>query len=92
MATQGTATVDFGTGATEASVAVTGQAAFTSGVNLVEAWVSGLATANNPAGSAREEGLRVIVDPEVTGTGFTINVHTAIGKAYGQYKVNWVWN
>ena len=71
---------------------MTGQAGFTSGTNLVEAWVSGLSTANNPAGSAREEGFSVIVDPEVTGTGFTINVHPRIGLAFGQYKVNWVWN
>lgn len=92
MATQGTATVDFGTGATEASVAVTGQAGFTSGTNLVEAWVSGLATSNNPAGSAREEQFSVIIDPEVTATGFTINVKPKIGLAFGQYKVNWVWN
>jgi len=92
MATQGTAIVDFGTGATEASIAVTGQAGFVSGINLVEAWVSGLASANNPAGSAREEQFSIIIDPEVTATGFTINVKPALGRAYGQYIINWVWN
>jgi hypothetical protein len=92
MATQGTATADFGTGAVEASIAVTGQAGFTTVTNLVEAWVSGLATATNPTGSAREEQFTVIVDNEITGTGFTINVKPQLGRAYGQYKVNWVWN
>lgn len=92
MATQGIATADFGTGNMEASIAVTGQAGFTTVTNLVEAWVSGLATANNPSGQAREENFTVIVDNEITGTGFTINVRPQIGRAYGQYQVNWVWN
>ena len=92
MSTQGTATADFGTGANEASIAVTGQAGFTSGTNLVEAWVSGLATSNNVEGSAREEQFTVIVDREISGTGFTLNVKPHIGQAFGQYFVNWVWN
>ena len=40
MSQQGTATVNFGSGAMEASVAVTGQSGFTAGTNLVEAWMS----------------------------------------------------
>jgi hypothetical protein len=92
MATQGTATADFGTGAVEASIAVTGQAGFTTVTNLVEAWVSGLATASNPTGSAREEQFTVIVDNEITATGFTINVKPQLGRAYGAYTVNWVYN
>ena len=48
MATQGTAIVDFGpTGKTDASIAIIGQAGFTAGTNLVEAWISPLASSNN---------------------------------------------
>jgi hypothetical protein len=92
MATQGTATVDFGTGAYDTSVAVTGQGAITT-ANLVEAWMSLDATSNNLAGAALAEGLKAYAGDIINGTGFTIYVKCPNpGRAFGQYKVNWVWN
>jgi hypothetical protein len=32
------------------------------------------------------------VDNEITATGFTINVKPQLGRAYGAYTVNWVYN
>lgn len=86
MATQGSTTVNFGSGAMEATATVTGQSAITTS-NLVEAW---------PAWSGDDspwvEQMEVIAGNIVAGTGFTILVKPAIGKAYGTYTINWVWN
>jgi hypothetical protein len=92
MSTQGTATVDFGSsGALDASVAVTGQAAILTS-NLVEAWLSMAASANNTGDNAFAENLEVRAGNIVAGTGFTIYVKCTFGKAFGQYNINWVWN
>ena len=91
MATQGTATLDFGTGKSDTSVAVTGQAGITT-ANLVEAWLSGAATSNNLADAGFVEGLRIYAGDIVNGTGFTIYAFCPSGMAFGQYTVNWVWN
>ena len=90
MATQGTATVDFGTGKPDASVAVTGQAGITT-ANLVEAWLSGTATANNLDDAGFAERLQVYAGDIVNATGFTIYALCPVGRAFGQYNVNWVW-
>ena len=94
MAVQGTAIVDFGTnGKTDASIAVTGQAGFTAGTNLVEAWLSPLASANNTNDNHWVESLDNprIINP-ITGVGFTIVLKCNIGRAFGLYNLNWVWN
>lgn len=91
MGAQGTATIDFGTGALEATVVVTGQAAILSN-SLVEAWPALTATANNPVDSAKEEEFQVSAGDIVAGTGFTIYARALIGKAFGLYNMNWVWN
>lgn len=93
MSAQGTATVNFGAGALEASVAVTGQTGFTAGTNLLEAW----ALANETVGSSSDdsawvEQMLVFATYQITGTGFTILMKPAIGKAVGSYNVGWVWN
>ena len=94
MATQGTVTIDFGTnGKTDASVKVTGQAGFTAATNLAEAWISPMATSNNTEDNHWVESLdspRII--NQITGVGFTIVMKCNIGKAFGQYNLNWVWN
>ena len=94
MATQSTATIDFGiNGATDASVTVTGQAGFVAGTNLVEAWISPLATSNNTADNHWFESLDrpMIINP-ITGVGFTIVLKCNFGRAFGQYNLGWVYN
>lgn len=91
MATTGTAVVNFGSGALEASVAVTGQSGLTS-TNLVEAWP----LCNETVGSTNDdsawvEQMQVTATQIVPGTGFTIIMKPAIRIAYGSYNVGWVW-
>ena len=97
MATQGTATIDFGPGNTTATVAVTGQAAFTAGTNLVEAWLSPLAISGGGLLTTEDEHwAEALQTPQVilpiTGTGFTVALNCFNGRAFGKYNVAWVWN
>jgi hypothetical protein len=73
MAGQGTATLDFGAfpGASDASVAVTGQAGILAG-SLVEAWLFPAATADHTADEHWVETIKVMAGNVVAGTGFTI--------------------
>lgn len=73
MGAQGTATVNFGAfpGASDTSVAVTGQAAILSG-SLVEAWLYPVATADHSADEHLAETITVMAGNVVAGTGFTI--------------------
>ena len=72
---QGTTTVNFGAfpGATDTSVAVTGQAAIV-GTSQIEAYLYPVATADHSADEHKVEEIRVYADPStiVAGTGFTI--------------------
>jgi hypothetical protein len=91
MATTGTATIDFGTGKTDTSVAVTGQGAITTS-NLVEAWLSGAATSDNLADAGFADQIQVYAGDIVNATGFTIFALCPVGRAFGQFTCNWVWN
>jgi hypothetical protein len=73
MGSQGTTTVNFGAfpGASDTSVAVTGQGGITSG-NLVEAWILPAATADHTADEHWVEDFKVVAGNIVPGTGFTI--------------------
>jgi len=73
MGASGTATLDFGAfpGASDASVAVTGQAAILAG-SLVEAWLRMEATADHSADEHLVETIKVLAGNIVAGTGFTI--------------------
>lgn len=73
MGASGTATLNFGAfpGASDASVAVTGQAGIVSG-SLVEAWLRPEATADHSADEHMAETLKVLAGNIVAGTGFTI--------------------
>jgi hypothetical protein len=73
MAGQGTALLDFGAfpGASDASVAVTGQAGILAG-SLVEAWLFPAATADHTADEHWVETIEVMAGNVVAGTGFTI--------------------
>jgi hypothetical protein len=70
---QGTATLNFGAfpGGSDASVAVTGQAAILAG-SLVEAWLFPTATADHTADEHWVETIKVSAGNVVAGTGFTI--------------------
>lgn len=73
MSTQGTATLDFGAfpGASDASIAVTGQAGILAS-SFVEAWIFPAATADHTADEHLVETLKVMAGNIVAGTGFTI--------------------
>ena len=94
MATQGTAVIDFGAnGATDASVAITGQAGFVAGTSLAEAWVNPVASANNTADNHwAEEFTPAMCSDQITGTGFTARLRVRAGRAFGKYNIAWVWN
>ena len=69
----GTASLDFGAfpGASDAALAVTGQAGIQAG-SLVEAWLVPTATADHSADEHRVEQLEVTAGDVVAGVGFTI--------------------
>jgi hypothetical protein len=73
MGAIGTTTIDFGAfpGASDASVAVTGQAGIVAG-SLVEAWLRPAATADHSADEHLVESLRLVAGNIVAGTGFTV--------------------
>jgi hypothetical protein len=73
VAGTGTATIDFGAfpGASDTSLAITGQTAILSG-SLVEAWLRPEASADHSATEHMVETIRVHVGDIVAGTGFTI--------------------
>lgn len=96
MAT-GTATLDFGAfpGATDTSLAITGQTAIVSG-SLVEAWLRPAATADHSADEHMIESIHVFAADIVAGTGFTIHGRstTQFGQStrlYGTWSVAWAW-
>jgi hypothetical protein len=89
----GTATLDFGTfpGASDTSVAVTGQTGIVAG-SLVGAWIRPIATATHTADEHRVEGLAITADTIVAGTGFTIFGRTEDQtRLYGTWTVAWAW-
>lgn len=73
MGAQGTATLNFGAfpGASDASIAVTGQTSIVSG-SLVEAWILPAATADHSSDEHLLETFKVLAGNIVAGTGFTI--------------------
>jgi hypothetical protein len=95
MATgQGSATIDFGAfpGSSEASVAVTGQAAI-SATSKAEAYlmgddISGSHTADDHRYAAVLIGLTC--GTPTAGTGFTIHGR-CLDKMQGSFQVRWVW-
>jgi hypothetical protein len=88
LSTQGTTSVNFGTGKTDASVAVSSVSAWT----LAEAWIWPVASANNLADNHVWENLIVNVQGVVVGSSFNIVVKCTQGTANGIYNVAWVVN
>jgi hypothetical protein len=94
MAT-GTATLNFGALATnpssnEASVVVTGQTSIVA-TSLVEAWIRLEATTEHSIEELIHDPIRIIAGNITAGTGFTIYGVMPYGRAYGTYKIDWVW-
>lgn len=87
---QGTATIDFGTGKTDTSVAVSAPAI--TGSQLVEAWVFPTATVSNTTDDHWVEDLTVVAGNVQAGVGFTVYAKCNTGFAHGQYTVGWVFN
>ncbi len=73
MSASGTTTVDFGAfpGASDTSVAITGQASIVAG-SIVGAWIRPAATADHSADEHWVETLSVVAGNIVAATGFTI--------------------
>lgn len=101
MATTGTATLDFGAfpGASDASIAVTGQAGILSG-SYVECWIRPVASADHTADEHLIETIKVVAGNISAGVGFTIygvNTNTLTDseggstRLYGTWTVAWVW-
>ena len=89
MATgKGTTTVDFGTGAVDASVAVSVPAIST---EMVEAWVIPAVTASNEIDNHLIEDLTVIAHSVSAGVGFTVYVKCNTLKAHGIYNIGYVY-
>lgn len=82
MGASGQTTLDFGAfpGASDASVAVTGQAAIIAG-SLVEAWIFPAVTTDHSADEHLAESFRVMAGNIAVGTGFTI-YGMGIGPVY----------
>jgi len=102
MGAQGVATLDFGAfpGASDASVAVTGQGSIVAG-SLVEAWILPAVTADHSADEHLVETLEVYAGNIIAGTGFTIyginksSLFEPTGRGtriYGAWNIPWVWN
>jgi hypothetical protein len=89
----GEAEINFGAfpGATDATLAVTGQASILSG-SIVEAWVKPKATTEHSADEHWVEAIKVLAGNIVAGTGFTIYGATEDKtRLYGRYNVAWRW-
>jgi hypothetical protein len=84
---KGTTTVDFGTGKTDVSVAVSAAAITT---ESVEAWVVPATTASNTQDNHWVEDLQVVAGPANSGVGFTIYAKCRTGLAHGIYNIGWV--
>ncbi len=89
MATgKGTTTVNFGTGKTDVSVAVSVPGITT---EAVEAWIIPAGTASNTQDNHWVEDLAVIAGPASAGVGFTVYAKCRIGLAHGIYNIGWVY-
>ena len=89
MAGTGTATVDFGAGATTAQTFVSVPAIVAG--DRVEAWVVPADTANNTADNHWIEDLVVMAGQAEPGVGFTIYARCRTLQAHGQYNLNYVY-
>lgn len=89
--TAGTAIVDFGAGgATDTSIAVTGQSTIVAG-SKVFASALAMASADHSADEHWAEELLVVAGNVVAGTGFTIYARGQRWPCFGKFNVAWTW-
>lgn len=84
----GTTTVDFGTGKTDVSVAVSVPALTT---EAIEAWIVPAATASNTIDNHWAEDWEVMAGPVNSGVGFTIYAKCRTGLAHGIYNIGYAY-
>ncbi len=89
MSGTGTATIDFGTGASTATVQVSVPAI--SAADKVEAWIVPTDSASNTADNHWVEDLTVMAGPAVAGVGFTVYAKCNTLLAHGVYNINFVY-
>ncbi len=89
----GVATIDFGAipGATDTSLAVTGQTGILSGSTVI-ASIRPAATADHSVDEHRVEEIDICAGNISAGTGFTIYAKTRNRMLYGQWSVSWMWS
>ncbi len=87
----GRAAIDFGAGATDARVVVTGQSAITA-QSVVLAKLLYEPTVDHSADEHLVEELDVMAGAIVAGVGFTIVARTRNLALYGRFNVGWVWS
>lgn len=90
MSTQGTTTVDFGTGKTDVKVSVS--APTITGTQLVDAWIMPTATATNTADDQWVEALEIKAGNVQAGVGFDIYCKCTVGMAHGVHTIAYVFN
>lgn len=90
MSVQGTTTVNFGAGATDALVSISAPTIL--GSQLVDAWLMPKSTATNTVDDHWVEKLSVTAGNVVDATGFTIYAQAIEGLAHGQFTVAYVFN
>jgi hypothetical protein len=86
----GVGVVDFGTGATDAKLVVTGQAGILAG-SFVSATLTATATASHSADEHMVDGPIVMAGDIVPGVGFTVFASTRNTRLFGAYSVSWSW-
>lgn len=93
MSASGTTTVNFGAfpGATDTSVAITGQSAIVSG-SIVGAWIRPVDTVDHLADEHWVEPIDVNAGAIVVSTGFTIYAKTSNFRLHGLWTVAWAWS
>jgi hypothetical protein len=92
MSTQGITTVDFGTGALDATTAITGQTGISSTTSAVDAWIMPKASASHSVDEHRIEEIDVMAGNIVNGVGFNIYAQARRFPLTGLFTVAWVWN
>lgn len=90
MASQGTTTVDFGTGNTDVTIFVASPAITTG--QLVEAWLSPTDNGSNTADDHLFVEMDVKAYGVVNGSGFSIYCYCRTGVTTGIYTLAWVYN
>jgi hypothetical protein len=88
---RGRVVIDFGAGAADARVVVTGQSGVTA-QSVVVAQVLYEASADHSADEHFVEEMEVRAGAIVPGVGFTILARTRNRELFGRYNVGWTWS